>query len=124
MGLPAFLAPAALFCMVLFAAYMLWEIFAWVSGNKAELTSGQFIRRMSGGVMLFAAMLLLMMANQWMDREHHSARERLNYLSWIMILTLVPMMLAVREAAFIARQYARKRAEILRSLRKNVDAPP
>lgn len=122
MGLPAFLAPAALFCLVVFGVYLLWEIWSWFSGNKAELTPGQFRRRIAGGMMLFTAMLMLMMANQWM--AGHPARDRLNYLSVIMILTLIPMMLAVREVAFIARQYGRKRAEIFRSLRKNVDSPP
>ena len=102
MGLPAFLAPAALFFLMIFGAYMLWEVWSWFSGNRAELTPGQFRRRLAGGIMLFAAMLMLMMANPWM--AGHPARDRLNYLSGIMILTLIPIMLAVREAAFIARQ--------------------
>jgi hypothetical protein len=122
MGLPAFLAPAALFFLIVFAAYMLWEVWSWFSGNKADLTAGQFRRRISGGLMLFAAMLMLMMVDQW--TVDLSKKAKLAYLGWIMILTIVPVMLAVREAAFVARQYFRKRAEILRSMRKNVDAPP
>jgi hypothetical protein len=122
MGLPPYLAPVALFLLIVFGAYMLWEVWSWFSGNKAELTPGQFRRRLSGGIMLFAAMLMLMMADPW--SAGLSKQAKLAYLGWIMILTIIPVMLAVREASFIARQYFRKRADILRSMRKNVDAPP
>ena len=121
MGLPPYLAPAALFFLVVFGCYMLWEVYAWFGGNKAELTPGQFRRRMAGGIMLFTAMLMLLMGNQWMRGQKPEVR--LSYLGWIMLFTLFPVMLAVREAAFIVRQYARKRAEILRSLRKNIETP-
>jgi hypothetical protein len=100
---------------MVFGAYMLWEFWAWFSGNKAELTAGQFRRRLAGGMMLFAAMLMLMMVDQWTAR--FSKEEKLAYLGWMMILTIIPVMLAVREASFIARQYYRKRAEIFRNLR-------
>ena len=119
MGLPEFLAPCALFGLVAFGGYIAWEVWCWFTGNRAGLTPGQFRRRLAGGLMLFAALLMLMMANIWM--AGHSPKEKLVYLGWMFILTLLTMMLAVRESAFIARQYARKRAEILRSMVKQND---
>lgn len=114
MGFPSYLPTVALFCVLLFGSYLAWEIWAWFSGNRGELTPGQFRRRLCGGAMLLAAMVMLMMGEVWMTGR--PAKERLVYLGWMMVLTLIPVMLAVREAAFIARQYARKRADLLRNL--------
>ena len=70
MGLPPYLAPAALFFLVVFGCYMLWEVWAWFGGNKAELTPGQFRRRIASGIMLFTAMLTLVMGNECMADRH------------------------------------------------------
>ena len=44
--------------------------------------------------------------------------ERLLYLLWATLLVFIPMIMVVREAAFIVRQYARWRGEVIRGLGK------
>ena len=114
MGLPAESGPVTLVAMVLFGAYMGWEVWRWVTGNRAMLTPGQFRRRMAGGLMLELSLLMWFLANPLM--QGRPAREKLLYLLVALLLAVLPMLLAVREAAFIMRQYARWRGELIQNL--------
>ena len=108
------LAPIAFVAAVLFGLYLAYEVWRWVAGNRGELTSGQFWRRIGGGVLLETALLMWVVANPLMsDRP---LRERLVYLLTSTLLCVLAMLLAVREAGFVMRQYHRSRRELLREL--------
>lgn len=114
MGLHPASGPFSLSLIVLFGLYMAWEIWRWFTGNRNGLTPGQFRRRLAGGVLLEAALLLWFLANPLMAGR--SPREKLLYLLVTFVLTWIPMFLAFREAAFTARQAARWRADLMRSV--------
>ena len=114
MGLHPATGPVTFTAMVLFGLYMAWELWRWYSGNRSGLTPGQFRRRVAGGILLEAALLLWFLANPLMAGR--SSREKLAYLLVAFVLTWIPMFLALREAAFVARQYVRWRADLIRSM--------
>jgi hypothetical protein len=114
MGFPPAAQPVLFALILLFGAYLLFEAWRWYAGNSAQLTPGQFRRRMVGGFLLEADLLLWLLANPLMAGR--PARERLLYLLVATLLVFIPMLLAVREAAFIMRQYARWRGELARNL--------
>jgi TRAP-type uncharacterized transport system fused permease subunit len=116
MFLPPETGPVTFCLMVLFGLYLLYEVWRWVTGNRALLTPGQFRRRMIGGILLELDLLLWFLANPLMkDRPN---REKLLYMLVAMLLVFIPMLLAVREAAFVMRQYTRWRGEMVRNLGK------
>lgn len=114
MGLHPATSPITFTAMVLFGLYMAWEVWRWYAGNRSSLTPGQFRRRLVGGILLEIALLLWFLANPLMTGR--SPREKLAYMLVAFVLTWIPMFLAFREAAFVARQYARWRADLLRSM--------
>jgi hypothetical protein len=116
MGLPPATQPLMLALMILFGLYMAYEVWRWAAGNRAQLTRGQFRRRLVGGILLELDLLLWFLANPLMHGR--PASERLLYLLVATLLVLIVMMLAVREAAFVVRQYARWRGDLVRTLGK------
>jgi hypothetical protein len=114
MGLPSAVSVTAFGALVLFSLYMCWEVWRWLSGNTAMLTPGQFRRRVVGGVILELDLVMWVVANPVM--HGHGPAEQLLYLLAAMLFLVIPMLLAVREAAFVVRQYARWRGELVRNL--------
>jgi hypothetical protein len=114
MGLPPAAQPAILALMIVFGLYLAYEASRWYGGNRAALTPGQFRRRMWGGLLLELDLLMWLLAEPLMRGRPVS--ERLLYLLAATLLVFIPMFLAVREAAFIARQYAQWRRELVRNL--------
>jgi hypothetical protein len=114
LALPAALLPVLLLMLVFFAGYLAYEIYRWRGGNRAMLTPGQFRRRMTAGILLLIDMAMWLAAG--LLPVGVDVRVKLLYLSLEMLFAVVPMMLAVREAAFIARQYARWRGDLARSM--------
>jgi len=112
--LPDAATPVLLLFMALFGAYLAYEVWRWRAGNRAALTPGQFRRRIIGGLLLEADLLLWAFANPLLAGR--PASHRLLYLLTAMLLVLVPLLLAVREAAFVMRQYARWRGDLVRNL--------
>jgi len=106
--------PALIALVVIFGLYMAWEGWRWFAGNKAQLTPGQFRRRMFAGVLLEVDLILWLLADPLMLER--PVRERLLYVMAATLFVLIPMLLAVREAAFVMRQYARWRGELARNL--------
>jgi hypothetical protein len=121
--LPPAAGPVLLGALVLFSAYMAYEVWRWTSGNRAMLTPGQFRRRIFTGLLLEVDLVLWLLANPAIasfrraNPEHWGAPTLL-YLLTATLLVFIPMLLAVREAAFIMRQYARWRGEVVRNLGK------
>ncbi len=114
MGLPSHLQPLLLATILLFGLYTGYELWRWLAGNRAGLTPGQFHRRLTAAVILEIDLVLWFLADFLMaDRP---ARERLLFLLFATLLTLVPMILAVREASFVLRQYAQWRKELVRGI--------
>jgi hypothetical protein len=116
MGLPPYTQPAVFAAMIAFGLYLAYEVWRWRGGNQAQLTPGQFRRRMVAGILLEADLLLWFLADPLMTGR--PASHRLLYLLFACLLVVLPMMLAVREAAFVMRQYARWRGELVRNLGK------
>lgn len=114
--LPPGAVPILLGAMLFFGLYMVYEVWRWFAGNRAMLTPGQFRRRLVAGFILELDLLMWVMADPLISGR--PARERLLYLLWATLLVFIPMILAVREAAFIMRQYARWRGEIVRGMAK------
>ena len=103
-----------LFLVVLlafFTLYLVYEITRWSRRNAGGLTPGQFRRRICGGVLLELDLLLWLLFDPLM--KGRPAREQLVYLLTGVLLAVIPMMLAVREAAFVTRQFVRSRGEIV-----------
>lgn len=114
MGLPPNLQPLLLVTIVLFGLYTGYELWRWLAGNRASLTPGQVRRRLTGALILEIDLVLWFLADLLMAGR--PARERLLYLLAATLLTLVPMILAVREASFVLRQYAQWRKELIRGI--------
>lgn len=112
--LPPTATPVLLTAILVFGLYMAYEAWRWFSGNRSLLTPGQFRRRLVAGFILELDLVLWLLA----DPLTHGRRasERLLYLLFATLLVFIPMLLAVREAAFIVRQYARWRGEVVRNL--------
>lgn len=109
--------------LALFAAYMAGECWMWRMGNRFQLTPGQLRRRLAGALLLIVDLVLWLQAETLL--QGRPPREKLLYLLLATLLALLPMMLAVREAGFVIRQYARARAELIRSLgRHRGEEPP
>lgn len=114
--------PVLITLLVVFTLYMGWEVWRWFAGNAAQLTPGQFRRRLVGGILLEIDLALWLLADPLMyDRP---PREKLLYLLCATLFVLFPMLLAVREAAFVMRQYATWRRDLARNLGKRDDAAP
>jgi hypothetical protein len=113
--------PFSFVLLVLFGLYLGYEVWRWLRGNEAGLTRGQFVRRLAGGLLLEGALLMWFLSIPLM-RDRRPA-EQLLYLLTATLLALVALMLAVREAAFVARQYARWRADLARKMGDR-DLPP
>lgn len=114
MGVPAAAVPVLWVLIAAFGLYMGWEIWRWVNGNRSLLTSGQFRRRLAGGILLLLDLLMWVVANPLMTGR--PARERLLYLLVATGIVFVVMLLAVREASFVLRQYLRWKGSLLRSM--------
>ena len=114
LALPTALLTVLLVMLVFFAGYLAYEVYRWKGGNQAMLTPGQFRRRMAAGIMLLIDMAMWLAAGLLPTTV--DPRVKLLYLSLEMLFAVVPMLLAVREAAFIARQYARWRGDLSRSM--------
>lgn len=99
--------------LVFFTLYLLYEWVRWVGGNSTGLTPGQFRRRMVGGALLEVALLMWLLYPHFIVKR--TPAEQLLYLLVSMLLTVIPMMLAVREAAFVTRQYVRWHGEMIRN---------
>lgn len=112
MGFPTSAQPVLVGLIVVFGSYMTYEVFRWVTGNRAQLTRGQLRRRVTGGLLLELDLLLWLFADALM--RGRPPAERLLYLLVSMLLVVVPLLLAIREAGFVARQYAVWRRELLR----------
>jgi hypothetical protein len=121
MDLPPAVGNLALALMVFFGFYMAWEILRWLRGNRAMLTPGQFRRRLAGAVLLETSLLMLFLANPVMHGRR--AAEKLLYLLLASLFLILPMLLAVREAAFVARQYARWRGDLVQDLGRETPTP-
>ena len=61
--LPPAAGPVLLGALVLFSAYMAYEVWRWTSGNRAMLTPGQFRRRIFTGLLLEVDLVLWLLAN-------------------------------------------------------------
>jgi len=99
--------------LLIFTLYLLYEWVRWVGGNRTGLTVGQFRRRMVGGGLLELAMVLWLLYPPFIARRPPA--EQMLYLLFCMLLTVIPVMLAVREAAFVTRQYVRWHGEMIRN---------
>jgi hypothetical protein len=97
--------------LVVFGFYLVFEVVRWTAGNRASLTLGQYRRRLWGGGLLELDILLWLLFQPVMTSR--PAREQLLYLLLCMLLVIVPMLLAVREAAFVSRQFLRWRQEMV-----------
>lgn len=110
MGIPEPARNVILLMLIAFGGYMLFEGWRWAGGNRAQLTRGQFVRRMVGGVILLADLLMWYLADPLMTGR--PARERLLYLLTATLFVVLPFLLAVREAFFVMNQYFRWREEL------------
>jgi hypothetical protein len=114
MGLPAYSQPVLLGMLLLFGGYLVYEVARWRGGNRSELTVGQFRRRIAGGLLLELDLLMWYAAGPLMSGRPPA--QRLLYLLFATLFVLLPMLLAVREAAFVARQYVRWKSDLIRNM--------
>ena len=116
--IPPAAEPMIFTVMVFFGAYLAYEAWRWYSGNKASLTRGQFLRRMFTGAIIQLDLLLWLLPNHLSRLVDLDRRElALAKIVCVMFAVLLPfaaMILAVREAAFIVRQYVNWRRQIIR----------
>lgn len=112
--LPAAGPPILLTLLVVFCLYLVWEVAVWCGGNRARLTRGQLARRLTGGALIAAELLLWLLFDPLMLGQ--PARAQLIYLLGAVALLPLVVILAVRESVFVARQYARWRAELVREM--------
>jgi len=113
-----------LFLMALlafFGFYLVFEVVRWMTGNRAALTPGQYRRRLWGGGLLELDILLWLLFQPVMSTR--PAREQLLYLLLCMLFVFLPMLLAVREAAFVTRQFVRWRQDIVRGYEDSSRTP-
>jgi hypothetical protein len=99
--------------LAFFGFYLVFEVVRWMTGNRSGLTPGQYRRRLWGGGLLELDILLWLLFQPVMAAR--PAREQLLYLLICMLFVFVPMLLAVREAAFVTRQFVHQRQEIIRN---------
>jgi hypothetical protein len=107
--------------LAFFGFYLVFEVVRWLTGNSAGLTPGQYRRRLWGGGLLELDILLWLLFQPVMSTR--PAREQLLYLLFCMLFVLVPMLLAVREAAFVTRQFVRWRQEIVHGYESKAPTP-
>jgi hypothetical protein len=104
---------AILSAMVLVGLLLLYE--GWRRARRADsVTPGQFRRRMAGGLLLELDLLLWLVADL-VTRGWKPAAQLL-YMFGALLLVFVPIYLAIREAGFVVRQYARSRSDLVRNL--------
>jgi hypothetical protein len=101
---------AALIGVGLVIGYELWRRRA----RPGQVTPEQFRRRLIGGVLLEIDLLLWLGADLLIHRWPPAWQ--LLYLLGATLLVFVPVYLALRETGYIVRQYARSRADLVRSL--------
>lgn len=106
--------------LIFFGIYLVFEVVRWMAGNRAGLTPGQYRRRLWGGGLLELDILLWLLYQPMIS--HRPAREQLLYLLVCMLFVIVPMLLAVREAAFVTRQFVRMRREIIHNYERSTGA--
>jgi hypothetical protein len=119
--IPPAAEPLLLALMLAFGAYLVYEVARWRSGNRASLTAGQFRRRLITGAIIEVDLFLWLMANHVWGlvgpvTPQKLAAFKLLYLLFATLLIVVAMLQAVREAAFIVRQYVSWRREIIRGV--------
>ena len=114
---PAHLVPVLIALVAVFGLYLPYEIWRWARGNSSELTAGQFRRRLAAGLLLEAALVMWLLGGSL--TVHSDPRIKLEYLFLNMLLAMVPMLLAVREAAFVVRQYARGHNELVKRMARD-----
>ena len=119
---PAAAYPILIGLLAAFTLYLVWEASRWYGGNKAQLTPGQFRRRLVTGILLEVDLVMWLLANTL--TRGRSKAEQLLYLLVATLFVFVPMILAVREAAFVMRQYARWRGELARNIGKSDEPGP
>jgi hypothetical protein len=121
------LSPLAVFSLallILFGGYMTYEIWRWTMGRAPGLTGGQLVRRLAGGLLIEAALVMWFMSD--FVFAGRPPLWRLNYLLVATLMAVVAMIFAVREAAFVARQYIRQRRDLVGRItrREARDASP
>jgi hypothetical protein len=103
--------------MLFFALYLGYGCWAWSRrGSEAQpgLTREQFVRRLIGGILIEADLVLWLLYDPW--ARHFAVNQQLAYLSTAMLLVGVVMLLAIREAACVARQGVRMRGQLIREM--------
>lgn len=112
--MPGAAAIILLALILFFGLYMVWEISRWVLGNKGGITRSQFVRR------IICGLLLLFDLGLWLAGDlliaHWPPRLRLIYMLLAMLPLPICMMLAVREAGVVIRQYVRQRRELYKAI--------
>lgn len=106
--------PVCFAMMVLFGLYLVYETWGWFRGNRFGLTPGQFRRRLAGGFLLLVVLAMGMLAGPLIGGRRPQVQ--LIYLLSATLLTTVAMLLAVRESAFVMRQYVRSHGSMLREM--------
>jgi hypothetical protein len=82
--------------------------------RPGSVTPEQYRRRLLGGLLLELDLLLWLVADLVIRRWPPAWQ--LLYLLGATLLVFVPIYLAIREAGYIVRQYARSRSDLVRSL--------
>ena len=104
---------AILVAMVLLGLLLLFE--GWRRARRPDsLTPAQFRRRVAGGLILELDLLLWLLADL-VTRGWKPAAQLL-YMFGALLLAFLPIYLAIREAGFVVRQYARSRSDLVRTL--------
>ncbi|TPW13193.1 MAG: hypothetical protein FD129_1314, partial [bacterium] len=94
--------------------YLGWEWSSYARGNRAGLAPVQIRRRLIGGILLLTDLAWWLAADVLMSGR--TAPERLLLMLLGMLPVPIAMMLAVREAGYVARQYTRSRLDLARKI--------
>jgi hypothetical protein len=112
---------------LLFGLYLGYETWRWLTGNPSGLTTGQFRRRLAGGLLLEASLGLWLAEETLLSHGHPAPGSHAQVAAQLLCLlgaalfTLLALMLAVREWAFLVRQYARMRGDAIRAIANGVE---
>ncbi len=112
--LPVAAAPAVVGLMCGLTLYLGWEWSNYARGNRAGLAPVQIRRRLIGGLLLLTDLAWWLAADVLMSGR--TAPERLLLMLLGMLPVPIAMMLAVREAGYVARQYTRSRLDLARKI--------
>jgi hypothetical protein len=106
-----------LVALVLFGLYLGYEAYRWSSGNRGGLVAGQFRRRMLIGVMLEAAIALgFIVPGLATGQSRQELWLKLVCMLLAVLLAGLSILFALREAAFVARQFAHTRGDLMRGV--------